>query len=62
MFDPSKAEHVYIAAGCTNLSMRINGLSSLVLRSRKQNSLFLFVDEKGNGSKEFTGIETDSSC
>lgn len=50
MFDPSKAEHVYIAIGYTNLRMGIDGLSSLVANrfheNPQTNSLFLFCGRK----------------
>ena len=46
MFDPSKAEHVYIAIGYTNLRMGIDGLAGLVANTfhenPQSNSLFLF--------------------
>ena len=50
MFDPSKAEHVYIAIGYTNMRLGIDGLSSLVTNrfheNPQTNSLFLFCGRK----------------
>ena len=50
MFDPSKAEHVYIAIGYTNLRMGIDGLAGVVAntfhRNPQSNSLFLFCGRK----------------
>ena len=50
MFDPSKAEHVYIAIGYTNLRMGIDGLAGIVANTFHQNpqnnSLFLFCGRK----------------
>ena len=50
MFDPSKAEHVLIAIGYTNLRYGIDGLVNLVANTFHQdpqaNSLFLFCGRK----------------
>ena len=50
MFDPSKAEHVYIAIGYTNLRMGIDGLAGVIANTFGQNpqsnSLFLFCGRK----------------
>ncbi len=50
MFDPSKAEHVYIAIGYTNLRMGIDGLAGVIANTFHQNpqnnSLFLFCGRK----------------
>lgn len=50
MFDPSKAEHVYIAIGYTNLRMGIDGLAGVIANTFQQNpqsnSLFLFCGRK----------------
>lgn len=50
MFNLSKAEHVYIAIGYTNLRMEINGLAGVIANTFHQNpqsnSLFLFCDRK----------------
>lgn len=50
MFDPSKAEHIYIAIGYTNLRLGIDGLASLVQNSFRQdpqtNSIFMFCGRR----------------
>ena len=50
MFDPSKADHVFIAIGYTNLRSGIDGLVNLVANTFYQdpqtNSLFLFCGRK----------------
>lgn len=50
MFDPSKAEHVYIAIGYTNLRMGIDGLVKTIQETFHENpqtkSLFLFCGRK----------------
>ena len=50
MFDPSKAEHVYIAIGYTNLRMGIDGLAGVIANTFHQNpqsnSLFLFCGRR----------------
>lgn len=50
MFDPGKAEHVYIAIGYTNMKLGIDGLASLVANqfqtNPQVNSLFLFCGRK----------------
>ncbi len=50
MFDPVKAEHIYIAIGYTNLRMGIDRLAGLVANTFQQNpqsnSLFLFCGRK----------------
>lgn len=50
MFRPSKAEHIYIAVGYTNLRLGIDGLASLVQntfnKNPQTNSLFLFCGRR----------------
>ena len=66
MFDPSKAEHVYIAIGYTNLRMGIAGLAGVIANTFHQNpqnnSLFLFCGRRKDRIKGLYGITMDIFC
>ncbi|TCL58868.1 transposase [Kineothrix alysoides] len=53
--DISKAEHIYLACGYTDMRKSIDGLSAIVQQNFRldpfSNSLFLFCGHKGNRIK-----------
>ena len=64
--DFTGADRVYIACGYTDLRKGIDGLSAMVQQEFEldpfTNTLFLFCDGAGIGSRDCTGNRMDSFC